>query len=169
MNERGRDPRFSPLKAGWRAVVDELGGVAVMARADVTRVGAALLSRYGLIHESCFVPVDVALECEQAAVRAGGRPHLLAAYADALGFVLVPKAEAEAQQPNFTKHLGEVARETGDVMAHLGEAIGDGVVSAAEAERVRMEVRDAAERLACLDKDLATVAGGTVTPMVRRA
>jgi hypothetical protein len=164
-DDRGRDPRFSDLKAAWRRVVDDLGGGAAMTRDRITRIGASLISRYGLVHESCFAPIDVALESEQALVIAGGEPHLLKAYADALGFDIAPKAAADTAD-SLTRQLGRVARASGELVSCVADALDDGIVGQKEGAHLKDRAREVRELAAGIE-EIAERAVAKVT-LIRR-
>jgi hypothetical protein len=166
-DDRGRDPRFSALKAAWRRVVDDLGGGAAMTRDRVTRIGPSLISRYGLMHESCFTPIDVALESELALVIAGEEPHLLKAYADALGFDIAPKAAGETAN-TLTRQLGRVARASGELVSCVADAVDDGIVSQKEGAHLKERAREVRELAAGIE-EIAERAVANVMPIRRGA
>lgn len=132
--ERGRTLPFSGFKAAWRLLLDTLGGVAAVERADITRGSASLLSRYGQVHESAFTPIDIMYEIEKAVVEAGGRPEFLYAYADALGFAVAPKAALENPVPVLDQAAVEAIGALGQVASAFHEAAKDGVITPKEAE-----------------------------------
>jgi len=134
--ERGRMLPFSGFKAAWRLLLDTLGGVAAVERADITRGSASLLSRYGQVHESAFTPIDIMYEIERAVVDAGGRPEFLMAYADALGFVAVPKAAVENPLPVLDTAAVEAIGAVGQMASAFYEAAKDGVITPKEAENL---------------------------------
>ncbi|GGC90620.1 phage regulatory CII family protein [Chelatococcus reniformis] len=143
VEDRGRTLPFSQFKAAWRELLNALGGGTAVDRAGITRVGPALLSRYGLVHETAYPPADVLYEVEAATVAAGGAPAFLHAYADALGYVAIPKEAID--QPLQTLHDGAapVMRDVGELLFKMGVAMRDGAVSAVEAEDMIPEARDA--------------------------
>jgi hypothetical protein len=132
--DRGRTLPFSGFKAAWRTLLDTLGGVSAVERADITRGSASLLSRYGQVHESAFTPIDIMYEIEKAVVEAGGRPEFLMAYADALGFVAVPKAAMENPLPVLDTAAVEAIGAVGQMASAFYEAAKDGVITPKEAE-----------------------------------
>jgi hypothetical protein len=132
--DRGRTLPFSSFKAAWRMLLDTLGGVSAVERADITRGSASLLSRYGQVHESAFTPIDIMYEIEMAVVEAGGRPEFLMAYADALGFVAVPKATMENPLPVLDTAAVEAIGAVGQMASAFYEAAKDGVITPKEAE-----------------------------------
>lgn len=134
--ERGRMLPFSGFKAAWRLLLDALGGVAAVERADITRGSVSLLSRYGQVHESAFTPIDIMFEIEKAVVDAGGRPEFLMAYADALGFVAVPKAALENPLPVLDTAAVEAIGAVGQMASAFYEAAKDGVITPKEAENL---------------------------------
>ncbi|MEZ0169907.1 hypothetical protein [Microvirga sp. TS319] len=132
--ERGRMLPYSGLKATWRSLLATLGGGAAVERAEITRGGDSLLSRYGLPHETVFAPVDVMLDIEKAVVEMGGRPEFLHAYADALGFAVAPKAALENPLPVLDQAAVEAIGALGQVASAFHEAAKDGVITPKEAE-----------------------------------
>ncbi|MBA1157791.1 phage regulatory CII family protein [Microvirga mediterraneensis] len=134
--DRGRILPFSGFKAAWRMLLDTLGGVSAVERADLTRGSASLLSRYGQVHESVFTPIDIMYEIEKAVVDAGGRPEFLMAYADALGFVAVPKAAVENPLPVLDTAAVEAIGAVGQMASAFYEAAKDGVITPKEAENL---------------------------------
>lgn len=141
------------LKAATRDLITAAGGP--VRAAEISRADHPRLSRYGSPNEGMHAPIDVIADLEAET----GDPVVTRALADLAGFVLVPKAEAIARGINFGKHLGEVACETGQLMAGLGEALADGAVTPGEAESCLAGVRQAATKLAALEHDLRQAAG----------
>ncbi|MEP9376174.1 hypothetical protein ABLE91_05630 [Aquabacter sp. CN5-332] len=111
------------------------------------------------------MPVDVVADLEQDV----GRPIITEILADLAGFVLVPKAQAEALGLNFHGHFADVSRADTDVEAGMADALRDGQVSPAEAASLLPKVRRAEQEMAELEKDLIQLAAANVTPMRRGA
>ena len=156
---------YLALKASFRDLVDAVGGN--VRAAKVSRADGARLSRYGSIHESMHAPIDVVMDLEQEALKAGGEPLGTRALAEHHCFNLVPKAKADTSI-DFTAHLGAVAKETGEAISTLGIAIADGHVTPQEATAALGEAREAQRKLACLIEDLDRVASGTPVRLVPR-
>lgn len=140
--DRGRTLPFSGFKAAWRSLLDTLGGVSAVERADITRGSGSLLSRYGQVHESVFVPCDILFDIEKAVVDAGGRPEFLMAYADALGFAVTPKSAIENPLPVLDTAAVEAIGAIGQIATAYYEAAKDGVITPKEAELVAVVSRD---------------------------
>jgi hypothetical protein len=157
VNDRQLPKRdYLALKAAFRDLVAAAGGP--NRAATKTRGNASLMSRYGAVHEEMFAPDDVIADLEAEV----GEPIVTRVRADLAGFQLVPKCAADTGI-NFTAHLGDVAKESGEAISSLATAMADGVITPREAEGVLQEVREAGEKLACLEKDLRSVATGVVT------
>jgi hypothetical protein len=160
------NPYFT-LKAAFRELVDSLGGCTRAAKA--TRPDAQRISRYGSIHEAMHAPIDAVLDLEQAAIAAGGEPLVTRALAEHHGFNLVPKCGADDVALDFTRHLGAVAKETGEAVSSLATAIADGTVTPMEAQACIAEAEDAQRKLACLIDDLKGIADKAPIPLRRQA
>jgi hypothetical protein len=153
--DRGRMPPFSTFKAAWRMLMDALGGPVAVDRADITRVGSARLSTYGLVHESAFAPCDVLFEVERAVIEVGGRPEFLMAYADALGFVAVPKAAFEKPVETIDQSIGPASQAFGETLMKVGAAMMDGIVTPSEAKEILPTVQRATAEICELQEALA--------------
>jgi len=79
------DERGAKLKAATRKLVTAAGGIE--SAAQVTRVKAASLSLYGLIHKDQFIPVDAVSDLE----RDIGMPLVTRVLAELAGYDLVPR------------------------------------------------------------------------------
>lgn len=151
---------YLALKASFRDLVEAAGGGT--RAAGHTRTNASLLSRYGAVQEEMQAPLDVVADLEAQV----GDLIVTRALAALHGYVLVPDPALAATAPDFGRHLGAVAREAGDVISGLGEALADGKVCGNEAQGLLGEVREAQAALAHLGQDLARV--GEVAPIVPR-
>lgn len=144
------------LKAATRALNKMAGGH--VAAAAVTRVEQQAFSRYGAPqHEGCFMPIDVVADLE---AEVGGAP-VTRALAALSGLLVIPVPPAG--RPGMVGGLGEIAKEAGEAIARIGEALADdGRVTAEEIRRLalREEVREAMEALAGMDTLLAAIEGG---------
>lgn len=149
------DPAYKALKTATRLSVRAIGGQE--AACYVTRIDSHVtIGRYGRPQEVLhFAPVDVAIDLDHEA----GDPHILRAMAQALGYVVIALPPANAG-PEWTGHLGRVARESGEVLAQLGTALADdGKIDAEEIRHLglRDHVRDAIEALTAADRALAEI------------
>jgi len=141
---------YLTLKAAVRRLVRICGGP--HAAAAITRSDTSRLSRFGAPSEAMQAPVDVIADLEAEA----GAPLVTRALADLSGYLLVPVPAAAAGEIG-PGELGALAKEAGEAISRLGEALaGDGRVSAAEIRRLnlRSEIRDALEILARIDESL---------------
>lgn len=139
------------LKAATRMLIREAGGVELAAK--VTRVERAELSRYENPSTGRFLPVDVLLDLESA----NGEPHVTRELARAQGHVLIalPRLEGTGE---WGRHLGAIAKDCGEAIAVVGEALSVGGTITAEevkALNIRREVTEAIERLVELEAALA--------------
>jgi hypothetical protein len=145
---------YAAIAAATRDLLAACGGG--RRAASLTRADEPRLSRYGDRHcHDRWAPVDVIADLEADA----GEPIVTRALAALSGHALVPvRAEGAAlpARADWIGQLATVAREGGDVVGALGEALADdGEVDAAEASRLRREVREQMDALAVLDALLA--------------
>ena len=138
------------LKAAFRRLAKRCGGLE--AASMITRVHMARLGRYGTPHDPDFAGIDVALDLELDA----GEPLVTAAMAALNGCILIPIPRATGDT-RWLRRLSETARETGEAVAALGEALADGEITADEAPALRAEVADAIRALARVDAALKLV------------
>lgn len=125
------------FKAAVRRAVTAAGGCT--AAAEVVRVDAARLSRYGNADAPEFAPVDVCFDLDAAA----GDNVVLRAWANLAGFELVARESVERQvAKDLTALAGPLAREAGELVSTAIEAAADGKVSPNEAKRLHAEAAD---------------------------
>ncbi|MGU3495907.1 hypothetical protein ACLBXM_17845 [Xanthobacteraceae bacterium A53D] len=155
---------YAAIKGAFRDLVAAAGGGARAARQ--TRADGPLISRYGSINEpDRFPPADVIADLEQDV----GDPIVTRLLADLAGYVLVPKALADAQGEDFLQHLADCSRSTAAVVAGLAEAhANDGVVDPEEAARQIPIVKLAQTELAELKDSLVRTAAGKPARVLRR-
>lgn len=144
---------YRGLKTATRMLVRDAGGLELAAK--VTRVERATLSRYENPASEFFLPVDVALDLEAA----NGEPHVTRFLARAQGHVLIelPRLEGAGE---WGQHLGDIAKECGEAIAVVGQALAAGGTITAEEVRelhIRREVQEAIEKLAALDAALGAL------------
>lgn len=130
---------YNGLKTSWKLVVADLGGIE--AAAACTRVGKSVIAEYGAITSERFVPIDVVADAEAI----GGRAHVTAALARAIGCELVP-VEARGSG-DLAVVLSEIGRDAGRLFATAALALADGAVSPSEREDMIREL-DALRRVA---------------------
>lgn len=143
---------YSRLKARTRRLVDMCGGVE--SAATITRGGFQALSKYGRPQEGLFCPIDIVADLETDA----GDPVITRELAALSGFVLVRVPSTE-RSPTWLGGIAAVAKEAGEVVGRIGEALADGDVSADDIRtlQLREECRHAIEALAAIDAALAAV------------
>lgn len=125
------------LKAATRRAVTLAGGP--VAAAKSLRVDAGRLSAYGNPESALFVPIDVAAELDRLA----GESVILRAWGDLLGFDLVPRnATPDFSMDLLATQAGELARESGEVIAGTIEAAADKRISVNEARPLLENIAD---------------------------
>jgi len=147
---------YTALKAAVRMAGRQAGGQEAVTL--FTRVGHhSTVGRYTRPQDREHMPVDVAIDVDHEA----GSPHILRAMADALGYVVVPRAAVAAPADRrWLRHICRLGQESGEALARLSEAVADdGVIDAEEIRRLglRKELRDLAEALAAADAALRDV------------
>lgn len=138
---------YLALKAASRVLSKSLGGLE--GAATCTNVAYQTLGRYQNVNDAAFMPIDVVADLETEA----GAPVVTRILAGLTGHVLVRRPDVTGPG-DWTRHLGAVAKECGDAISRLSEALADdGMVTADESKRLhlRAEIRDALERLSALD------------------
>ncbi|MEK9722111.1 MAG: phage regulatory CII family protein [Rhodospirillaceae bacterium] len=142
------------LKSAFRLLLKRAGGQE--SAAFVTRGAHQSLNRYGnpSIPE-IHAPIDVVVDLE----RDVGEPIVTRRLADLAGFVLFAKPPANAD-PDWVARLGRLAKEVGEAMARIGEAVASGgTVTAEESRRLelRREIAEGLSALAAIDHVLREV------------
>lgn len=148
---------YLALKAACRALVRACGGP--NAAAGITRSDAPRLSRYGAAEEAMHAPLDVIADLEAEA----GTPEVTRVLAGFLGYVLVPKPKADVRGGVSIGDVGALAKEAGEAIAFLGQALGaPEALTAAKCRKMglRREVREAMEVLARIDGALEALEEG---------
>jgi len=145
------------LKAAARTLIKLAGGQE--SAASATRASHAMLSRYGHPDEAAFMPVDVLADLEADV----GNPVVTRQLADLAGFLLVAKPPVGEADPAWIARLAALAKESGEAISKLGQALANGgTISADEIRdlRLRAEVREAMEALAAIDQALVSIENG---------
>ncbi|WP_210482710.1 phage regulatory CII family protein [Microvirga antarctica] len=158
-----RNP-YSALKAAFDADVDRLGGV--VAVANRTRVGPALISRYGSISDqniTTHVPADVLLDVTMEIARRGGEPETLRLLADLAGFKLVPREAAESNEQNLMRHVVDTTRAQANLASTVADALEDGKIDDAEQLAIDVAAAIVETEAAELRNDMKR--GGNVSPL----
>lgn len=141
------DRDYQALKAATRQLVNSAGGT--VAAAAVTRGDHQNISRYGSAHPDNvdrFMPIDVLadleIECEQ--------PVLTKELARLSGHLLVPVPKVVRSGTALGMITAKALKETSEVFVALADAMGDGRVCLADAEKIGREIDDALSKLAAL-------------------
>lgn len=129
------------FKAAVRRAVTISGGP--NAAAEMVRVDAPRLSRYGNIDAPEFAPVDVCFALDKAA----GDPVILRAWADLLSFDLVPRDVRTLASRDLARAAGQVARESGELISAAIEAGSDGNLTPNEARGLDDAAADVEEKV----------------------
>lgn len=138
---------YLALKAVTRDLTDKAGGVT--RAGQISRVGAPLLSRYGSPQESTFAPIDVIADLEAEV----GDPVVTRELASLSGFDLVARPAPGASLP-LTERFVKMLKENGDVEQAISRAIAAGEITAAEKNRLRIEIKEAMAQLSSLMAEL---------------
>lgn len=137
---------YVELKSTTRRWVLETFGTQTSAAA-CTRVEQSAISDYGSTapdNAEKFMPVDVLLDL----VKAGGSMPLLKVIADRCNCLLVPIPPGTAG--DVAMRTGRSAKEFGDVMVRIGEALCDGAIDPNEAAKILTEIREVMLELSAL-------------------
>lgn len=137
---------YVELKATTRRWVSESFGTQASAAA-ATRVEQSAISDYGSTapdNAEKFMPIDVLLDL----IKAGGNTLLLKSIADRCNCLLVPVPAGTAG--DVAMRTGRSAKEFGDVMVRIGEALCDGMIDADEAAKILAEIREVMLELSAL-------------------
>jgi hypothetical protein len=129
----GRD--YLALKAHCRDLVAACGGP--KRAAEITRGHASHISEsIAPHHGDRFLAIDQVMDLESEC----GLPAVTQFLAGAHGFDLVPRSgSAAAISP--VQHLSRLAKESGDVIQQMAEAVSDGEVSRAERDQMLREMQ----------------------------
>lgn len=130
------------FKAAVRRAIVMAGGC--KAASEDVRADAARLSRYGNIDAPEYAPIDICFDLDKAA----GDPVVLRAYADLLGFELVPRDEAADQLArDVTSLAGNIAKESGELVSTAISAASDGKISINDARAIDDEAADLQDKI----------------------
>jgi hypothetical protein len=152
-------PVLQAGKAATKALIRAAGGQE--AAEALTGRSQPRLSAYGLPTTDAFVSIELVAALEEVTHGTPNHPQVTRWLASQAGYLLVPKPRAAPGAGDLHCELGAVAKETGDVVQKVCEALRDGVVTVREIEklRIREEIAEAQERLAVLDAMLAQISG----------
>lgn len=129
-------PDYAAIKNAVRRALRQAGG-GLRELAGMTRLSAAQLSRFGDLNSDQWVPLDVALDLDSLA----GEPVITRALAELLGYDLVP-ARAVVAQGRLMEHLAGLARESGDVLSGISDALADGQLTPNELAKIECDLAD---------------------------
>lgn len=139
---------YAGLKAATGLFIKGAFGNQALAAAN-TRVEQTTLSDYANTTNPAkaehFMPIDVMLDL----MRASGDTSLLKHIADQVDCLLVPLPKGAAGGM-LADRTGRSAKEFGDVMVRIGEALRDGQISEAEAVQIAAEIREVLLELSAL-------------------
>jgi hypothetical protein len=141
------------LKAAVRKLVKTAGGQE--SAATITRASHASLSRYGMPDDPNFMPIDIVADLEADV----GAPEVTRMLADLAGYLLVAKPPVAGGDPAWVARLSALAKESGEAISAIGQALEDGAVTPEEIRdlSLRKELRDAMEALASIDHALVEI------------
>lgn len=148
---------YLALKAAFRSLTRACGGP--HASAKITRSDAPRLSRYASPEEQMHAPLDVIADLEAEA----GAPEVTRVLAGLLGYVLVQTPKPGGNLSVSIGDVGALAKEAGEAITFLGEALGGSeTLSAAKCRKMglRRELREAMEVLARIDAALEALEDG---------
>jgi len=137
---------YVALKAATRKLVADGFGTQQMAAA-ATRVGQSEISDYASTapaNSERFMPVDVLLDL----VAASGNTALLKFLAERADCLLVPLPVGRGGE--VAERTGRTAKEFGDVMVRVGQALSDGEIVENEATEILIEIRELMVELSAL-------------------
>ena len=144
-------------------VVRDLGSLE--AAAEISGVSHSQLGRYQHVDAPDMIPADKIALLEG---QAGVRPHITQTLAAINRHILVPAPPADGDGV-WIGRLGELAREAGELMAGLGNALADGAITAREVQALglRAEVAELQSTLSGIDRALAAIERGEARPKTR--
>ncbi|MBS1014467.1 phage regulatory CII family protein [Acetobacter persici] len=120
--------RFVPgLKTATKQAVEHVGGID--AAATISRVGRTQFSDYSNRQRDGMVPVDVALDLDHCAEK----PLILAAMAQALGYVIIPQHIGAG---DFGNDMSEFAMSSGDILSTAMRILDDHRIDPPEADEI---------------------------------
>lgn len=148
------DAQYS-FKAAVRRAVKMAGGP--NATAEMVRSPASRLSEYGNLDRPVFAPIDVCFELDKAA----GDHVILRAWAEQLGFDLVPRnLDAAKAAADLAHAAGQVAKESGELISAAIEAGSDGKLTPNEARRLDEEAADVEAKVINIRRIARSAMGG---------
>jgi hypothetical protein len=154
------DAWFFRVKAATRDLVARCGGV--VRAGELAMVSKTEISRWQSVGEEGIISITAALALEAEC----GMPLVTAVMADLHGRRLSDQtAPGEAASCLF-RDYGDLMRQSAEVASTMADALSDGTVTPAEAERVDGAARNLATALDAMRKSLATV---RATPVVSLA
>lgn len=101
--------------------------------AAFTRVQKTQINAYTHLHQPAVVPLDVALDLDQAAHALRGHTPILSAYAGTLGFVILP---LHVGPGDFGRDMSEYSMVSGEMVSTAIRILEDGVIDPQEANEI---------------------------------
>ncbi|WP_454683974.1 phage regulatory CII family protein [Ancylobacter moscoviensis] len=129
-------PDYAALKNAFRRAVRQSGG-GLRELSAMTRLSPAQLSRFGDLNSDQWAPLDVVLDMDSLA----GEPVITRALGDLLGHDLV-SSKAAVAHGRLVQHLAGLARESGDVLSGISDALADGELTPNELSRIENDLAD---------------------------
>lgn len=145
-----RTDQYLALKSAFRRACEDCGSLSEIA--GYTRVSPSLLSVYGNPDRTEFPPIDVCLDVD--AISGGDR--LLRAWAELRGYK-IERDERGVHVENINRHIGEVGKESGHLIAEMCDAISDNKITPVEARKIEHEADDVIDRVRVLKDDMRRV------------
>jgi hypothetical protein len=143
---RDLSPFDVKLKAAFRRAVEQAGGgVAV---ANMTRVDAGRISRYGSPTDPMMPPADIVLAVDKLAAE----PICLRAMAEEWKCELVPFDDPARSDAEIISTVAEVARAAGDLQHFSLRAAADGHLSPNDKNGIRERVETAKDSIRDLEE-----------------
>lgn len=142
---------YRDLKTTFAELVGLLGTQSQVARLALTRGEQTDLSRWSSTNDehvtvtARFAPIDVIADLESAA----GKPLVTRYLAQLQNCLLVPLPVGIADGA-IAERTGRSAKEFGDVMIRIGDAVRDGRITPEEVPGILREIRDVMVELAAL-------------------
>lgn len=154
------DAWFFRVKAATRDLITRCGGV--VRAGELAMVSKTEISRWQSVGEEGIISITAALALEAEC----GAPLITAVMADLQGRRLSDEVADTAAASCLFRDHADLMRRSAEVQASMSEALADGTVTAAEAERVDRDLRTLDATVDKMRGSLAQVrAGGSVVPL----
>lgn len=158
------DAWFFRVKAATRDLVARCGGV--VRAGELAMVSKTEISRWQSVGEEGIITIPAALALEAEC----GAPLVTAVMADLHGRRLSDEVSDTSAASCLFRDHAELMRRSAEVQASMSEALADGTVTPAEAERVDRDLRGLDQSLDRMRGSLANVrASASVVPLAGKA